>query len=383
MFGKEHTITEHFPHYFLDYREKLSAEPEDRWSNRITSQDGTWSGNLFEFYFKVIERITSELDVPFHLDPETLMRKADSPVRKALREAVLNTIIHANYYGSVGVVIEKEKNNFVFSNPGVFRMPLDKALEGGNSDPRNPTIFKIFSQLGLGERSGYGLESIYMTWKSKHWKRPSIREEVQPERTTLTLEPVSLMPEHIIKKIQYHLQEKFHLLTPDQLLVLATAYDEGKVSNKRLQNVTGKSPKIIGDELSLLVSEELLIQKGAGRGTVYELSDKFQISNNDNSDNDEGKLDNDEALYDKLLAIASPARDKSRLNPEKMKAIILELCQYRFLTITELSDLLDRKSRNGLRVSYIKPLVQDGKLALRYPETPSHVHQAYKTVSKQ
>jgi ATP-dependent DNA helicase RecG len=36
MFGKETSIAEAFPHFHLDYREKLSDDPDERWSYRIT-----------------------------------------------------------------------------------------------------------------------------------------------------------------------------------------------------------------------------------------------------------------------------------------------------------------------------------------------------------
>ncbi len=278
MFGVEKSITDYFPHYFLDYREKLSDNPGQRWSNRITSQDGTWSGNLFDFYFKVIGKITSDIDVPFQLEGDELIRQTESRVHKALREAVLNTIIHANYFGEVGIVIEKKKSFFRFSNPGILRMPYEKAIVGGNSDPRNPLIFKMFAQIGLGERSGYGLESIHTTWKRQHWKRPAFLEEFQPERTTLTLLPTSLLPNEIVSYIKGALMDRSHLLSPDELLVLVTAYQEKNVTNVRLQELTNKHSKEINKILSNLVEEGLLLPQGSGRGRTYILSDVFWIA---------------------------------------------------------------------------------------------------------
>lgn len=62
MFGEESAITDEFPKYFLDYREKYSDEV--RWDYRVISSDGTWSGNIFDFYYKVINRITDNLNIP-------------------------------------------------------------------------------------------------------------------------------------------------------------------------------------------------------------------------------------------------------------------------------------------------------------------------------
>ena len=54
MFGNEYNIVRHFPEYFLNYREEL--DPAIRWTDRLQSSSGEWSGNLFDFYFRVITR---------------------------------------------------------------------------------------------------------------------------------------------------------------------------------------------------------------------------------------------------------------------------------------------------------------------------------------
>ena len=50
--NEERIITEVLPQYFLEYRESLQGTEKRNWSKRFTSQDGTWSGNVFDFYFK-------------------------------------------------------------------------------------------------------------------------------------------------------------------------------------------------------------------------------------------------------------------------------------------------------------------------------------------
>ena len=52
MFGKLHAIREEVSNYMIDYQERPEAKTEHRWIDRITT-DGTWSGNLFDFYRKV------------------------------------------------------------------------------------------------------------------------------------------------------------------------------------------------------------------------------------------------------------------------------------------------------------------------------------------
>ena len=60
-------------------------------------------------------------------------------------------------------------------------------MEGGRSDPRNAILHQMFSYLGFGERAGSGLYMISTVWKSKNWIKPQIKEELNPNRTILTL----------------------------------------------------------------------------------------------------------------------------------------------------------------------------------------------------
>ena len=55
MFGFEYEIVKHFPHYFLDYQERM--DEENSWTDRIVSTSGDWSGNIYDFYFRVYQRI--------------------------------------------------------------------------------------------------------------------------------------------------------------------------------------------------------------------------------------------------------------------------------------------------------------------------------------
>ena len=188
FFGDYITITNELPNYFLDYRERLSSDT--RWSDRVTSGDGTWSGNIFDFYFKIIDRLTADVKKPFRLN-EQLLRIDDTPVHAGLREGLANALIHADFYGRCGIVIDKKFREITISNPGTFRISLDVAIAGGTSDARNPRIFNMFSLINVGERAGSGLCDIFHTWAKNGYQTPVITESLDPDRVTFTLELVS------------------------------------------------------------------------------------------------------------------------------------------------------------------------------------------------
>lgn len=185
FFGDFNTITDELPNYFLDYRERLSGET--RWSDRVCSGDGDWSGNIFDFYYKVIDRLTADVKRPFKLDKD-LSRIDDTPIHASLRECLANSLIHADYYGRRGIVIDKEFRKVTISNPGTFRISIDEAIAGGISDARNGKIFNMFALINVGERSGSGLCDVYSVWEENGFKRPEIIESIDPDRVTLTLQ---------------------------------------------------------------------------------------------------------------------------------------------------------------------------------------------------
>ncbi len=185
FFGDFISIMDELPNFFLDYREKLSFET--RWSDRVCSGDGDWSGNVYDFYFKIIDRLTSDVKKPFSIN-SNLLRADDTVVHKSLREALANALIHADYHGRQGIVIEKQFRKLRFSNPGLFRISIDDAISGGTSDARNSRIFNMFALIKVGERSGMGLCDIYSHWKASGYEMPVLKESVDPDRTVLELQ---------------------------------------------------------------------------------------------------------------------------------------------------------------------------------------------------
>ncbi|MCW6074532.1 putative DNA binding domain-containing protein [Clostridium sporogenes] len=297
MFGEERSITDEFPNYFLDYREKISEEV--RWDYRLISSDGTWSGNIFDFYFRIINKITDNLNVPFRTSNG--IRQEDTRVHEAVREAVANALIHADYRLPRGIVIEKGKTYFKVSNPGNLRITREEALKGGISDPRNQNIFKMFNLLGIGERAGSGLENIQLAWKEQQWIAPDLEESYGPDRIILTLRTVSMLPKESVDLLKAILKEEYIKLSKDEVMALVTAAEEEYVTNNRLQQLLDTHAINSNKILSTLVDKGYLKADGIGRGTKYYLSEIFNNNyllwnENDKNQNNDKRFSNEEKL---------------------------------------------------------------------------------------
>ena len=134
-------------------------------------------------------KIIKDVKIPFVMEGRN--RIDDTLVHKALREALANCLINADYYGTRGVVIKKDQDRIIFENPGYIRTGKEQMRRGGESDPRNKTLMKMFNLINIGERSGSGVPNIFNTWNDQGWKEPVIEERFDPDRTTLILEFIS------------------------------------------------------------------------------------------------------------------------------------------------------------------------------------------------
>ena len=183
MFGDEYNIVQQYPEYFLDYREIL--DPTIRWTDRLQSSSGEWSGNVCDFYFRVYNKIIKEVKVPFKMVGGT--RIDDTPIHKALREALANCLMNADFYEPRGVVIKLEDHKLTLENPGYIRVGKEQYILGGVSDPRNKGLMKMFNLIDIGERAGSGVPDILNAWADEGLVRPEIHESFGPGRTTLIL----------------------------------------------------------------------------------------------------------------------------------------------------------------------------------------------------
>ena len=201
MFGRVDEIRREFPAYRLIYRECEGPGLTENFS--LISGGKGWSGNVFDFYFIVYDRISRGLRLPgaeagWDADgKKDVAGKADTgdkteadedpAVCQALREALANCLTNADYYGRQGVVVTRKRDEVSFSNPGGFRIDPGRAVKGGISDPRNEALVRLFHLVDIGNRTGSGLSGIYRVWRSHGWKRPVIYEEFEPERITMVL----------------------------------------------------------------------------------------------------------------------------------------------------------------------------------------------------
>lgn len=265
MFGNEYDIVREFNSYFLDYQEQYDADT--RWTDRIISSSGDWSGNVYDFYFRVYNKLVQDIKVPFKMEGGS--RVDDTPVHQALREALANCLINADYYGRQGLVIIKKRDSIIMSNPGGFRIEIDAAKSGGVSDPRNGAMLKMFNLIDIGERAGSGIPNIFRVWREQGWAMPNIAEQLEPERTVLTL------------KFGKTADKKPPIKTADKKPPIKTVAHKAAIIEYLTDNITGKSAdfeQLLGlqssrtkELLRAMASEGIIVAEGGNKNRIYKL----------------------------------------------------------------------------------------------------------------
>ncbi len=384
MFGQEETLREALPQYHIDYREKLSDNFELRWTDRLTL-DGTWTGNLFQFYIRIVQRLAADLKLPFQLNGD-LFRKGETVVHVAIREALVNALIHADYQGQGGIVIEKYQDRFEFSNPGSLLISFDQLLHGNVSECRNKSLQTMFTMIGAAEKAGSGVDKILMGWNSQHWRSPMVKEQMQPDRVLWILPMISLIPDESLVRLKTRFKTEFSKFNNLEIQALVTADIEGCVDNARMRQIANKHSADITKLFQNLVSRGILIQDGQGRWTQYYLPSKpDSLHKKDHSLHKGCQFLHKEEIsgdsWDVLISIAQLAKLNKRLSPKKMESVILQLCQNHWLTRRQISDLVQRNSES-MRSRFLAPMVEHGLLQLRYPNNPNRTDQAYRTKSE-
>lgn len=274
MFGKGLSVRERFDNIRMDYIDVSNLVLGSRWSDRLT-YDGMWENNLYNFVRQVTPKLVEGLKRPFRL--EGMTRIDDTPVHKAIREAVINMIIHSDYLITGVLKIVKKDNGFLFSNPGNLKLPVESIYEGGHSVARNPRIQQMFRMIGLGDNIGSGFPTILNVWGEEQWRKPDLSQNEELHQVELKLWMISLMPIECTEYLKKLFGIKYSHLDNNSQIILGTAYLENGVSNARMQSVLGLHSTEIGHILSDLVAQKMLIADKKGRWTRYYLNQEYEI----------------------------------------------------------------------------------------------------------
>jgi ATP-dependent DNA helicase RecG len=167
LLGNNMEILSHISDFRVDYLEIPATsytDAEPRYTFRIQEQE-----NLWEYYFVLMQRLRIYADNPLYIG-DLGMGYEDNRQLDALREALINMLIHCDYFSPMKPRIRVFTNRIEFENPGKLPRPIEELMKIDVSVPRNPVLAKSFRMAKLCESAGYGFDKMLVWEKETHKK---------------------------------------------------------------------------------------------------------------------------------------------------------------------------------------------------------------------
>jgi len=219
-------------------------------------------GNLFKQIEEAEEAIKNFINVRYEITGEQLTRKNiwDYPL-EAIREALLNAVIHRDYFKYNVQTQIKIFNDWIwFFNIGGLPegITLEQLKTTHPSVARNPLIVHTFYLAGLIEEYGSGIGRIMDSLKEANLPEPEFKEEFAGFSIYL--------------RKDYYTEERLKEMGLNNRQIKAVMYvkEKGKITNKEYQEINGVIKKTASRDLGVLTDKRILEKVGStGKGTHY------------------------------------------------------------------------------------------------------------------
>ena len=179
----------------------------------------------------------------------------------ALREVVVNMIVHRDYMSSSDSMIRIFDDRIEFFNPGRLMAGLTtEQLVGGNyvSAIRNKQIATLFKEAGIIEKYGSGIKRILEAIRSYGLNDPSFEEIQEGLRVTF-----------------FKTTQKTAQKTAQKKSTRARVFEElklnPKITREELATLLGKSQSTIKEHLSRLKAAGLVVRIGSDRDGYWKV----------------------------------------------------------------------------------------------------------------
>ena len=252
LFGKD--PGRFYPNTFV----KIGKFDDDDFTIRFQEVE---DGNIIQ----ILDKVLRTLDYKFLIKNISFvgMNRVETleyPV-PALREMLLNALIHRNYMGAP-TQLRVYDNKLTLWNHGMLPdgITLDKLTQNHSSFPRNPILAEACFLGGYIDSWGSGIMKIIDSCKAAGLPTPVMEEDCGGFI-------VKLFKDNIVEEILIKLG-----LNQRQVKAILYIKEKGKITNKEYQDINDVSKRTATNDLSELVDKYKLVNNvGFGAGSFYEL----------------------------------------------------------------------------------------------------------------
>ena len=185
----------------------------------------------------------------------------------ALREAIINALIHRTYFINSAVKIALYENRLEIFSPGGFPGMISiESLGDGTTFLRNPTIAKLARQYKLIEKLGSGIRMIFDSCQKQKLKKPEFQENGDFVKLIF-----------YFKKLKKSNLSNKDISDEDQIIQLGKKLKEFRIKNI-LENID-ISRNTATRKMNHLIRKKIFRRYGQGAGTYFKYisSDKKSL----------------------------------------------------------------------------------------------------------
>ena len=215
-------------------------------------------GTLFDQVEETLRYFREHLETRFEFTGEPAREVIWEYPLEALREAVINAVIHRDYLDSGHVQVRWYDDHLVILSPGTLPPPLtlEDLKRPHRSALRNRLIAEVFYYVGWIERWGTGIQKILDECRKAGLPEPEWREE--QGALWLTFRKDIWTEEHL----------KSLGLNDRQIKAVMWVKEKGEIANAEYQELCGVSKATATRDLSDLVKKGVLEPRGEGKRTM-------------------------------------------------------------------------------------------------------------------
>ena len=353
--------------------------PDDRF-NTIDMR-----GPLILVLYRLIDAINADLPKGFLLPEDDVQAASTGLPMKALREAIVNALMHRSYREHRPTQIIRYDNRIEITNPG-FSLKSEEKLGQPGSETRNPFIAAVFHDTNLAETKGSGIRAMRRLMEKAHLVPPTF------ESSRENNEFVSrLLLHHFLddKDLEWLIQfEKFDL-SDSQKQALIFVREVAAIDNTTYRQMADCDTLKASNDLRLLKTYNLLNSKGKGKATYYvagiELSAPPQelsapVPEISAPPQELSAPVNEISTLPKEILERIEQLNQREHDIEKVKSIILDMCAIRAMKAIEIAGYLN-KGEGYVKRKYLSDMIAEKKLKYLHPDMINHPEQAYITNS--
>lgn len=184
------------------------------------------------------------------------------------REATLNAVAHRDYFLRQAIILALHKDRVEVSSPGGFVGGVTPANILRHAPVhRNELLAETFQQLGFVDRAGVGVDRIYERLLRVGARLPTYSADESSVSLSL---PLGGSDEFAAWVVEWDAENAE--LDLDRLIVLRRLVDVGSLDRWAAAECLQLSDDPAAERLAAMRREGLLVVRGRGRGTRYELS---------------------------------------------------------------------------------------------------------------